>query len=198
MYLGTNYKGFQIQENLTTDTVEGNLQLAFFKAGAIFYKNNEKIAKIGWKRVSRTDKGVHSAGSVISLKIQNPHSSLNQLVKEINKFLPLDIRIVDIIKYHKNKFTSLPPSVHQCCIVTLDKMLLKILLKMHLKMPLKMPLKMSLKIHLKDFQKNSIATTHAHHARTAIYSQQNPFRQLLTLNPMAKSHSPNWSKLTHF
>lgn len=96
MYLGTNYNGSQILKNLDCSTIEGCLQVALFKSGAIFYKNIDSFSKLGLKRTSRTDKGVHSACSVFSLKIQNPLESLKQLRRKINHFLPLDIRLISL------------------------------------------------------------------------------------------------------
>lgn len=47
-------------------------------------------------------KGVHSSGSIISLKIQNPHDTFPKLAIEINKFLPTDIHLVCITQFQKN------------------------------------------------------------------------------------------------
>ncbi|TGZ84855.1 pseudouridine synthase [Ascodesmis nigricans] len=90
-YCGTGYKGMQL--NPPFKTIEGDLFEAFVKAGAISKANSDDPKKSSLVRCARTDKGVHAAGNVISLKliIEDP-----EVVQKINSHLPPSIRIWDI------------------------------------------------------------------------------------------------------
>ena len=60
------WAGSQLQRHEgDTATVEGVLETAVFRAGGILESNMGALGKIGWSRSSRTDKGVHSLGTVI-------------------------------------------------------------------------------------------------------------------------------------
>jgi tRNA pseudouridine38-40 synthase len=87
-YSGTGYKGMQIMPNQRT--IEGDLFQAFVKAGAISKANADDPKKSQLIRCARTDKGVHAAGNVISLKliIEDP-----EIVEKINNNLPEQIRV---------------------------------------------------------------------------------------------------------
>lgn len=87
-YAGTGYKGMQINHN--EKTIEGDLFAAFVAAGAIQKRNADDPKKSSFVRCARTDKGVHAAGNVISLKltIEEPN-----IVEMINEKLPEQIRI---------------------------------------------------------------------------------------------------------
>ncbi|KAF3938180.1 hypothetical protein ABW19_dt0201765 [Dactylella cylindrospora] len=91
-YCGTGYKGMQL--NPPTKTIEGDLFEAFVKAGAISKANSDDPKKSSLVRCARTDKGVHAAGNVISLKliIESP-----TVVEDINAQLVPQIRVWDII-----------------------------------------------------------------------------------------------------
>ncbi|KAF3915299.1 hypothetical protein AA313_de0202423 [Arthrobotrys entomopaga] len=80
--------------NPPTKTIEGDLFEAFVKAGAISKANSDDPKKSSLVRCARTDKGVHAAGNVISLKliIESP-----TVIEDINKQLVDQIRIWDII-----------------------------------------------------------------------------------------------------
>lgn len=67
-----------------------DLYEAFYKAGAISLENSLDLKKSGFQRTARTDKGVHAAGNVVSLKmiIEDP-----DLKDKINQHLPDQIRI---------------------------------------------------------------------------------------------------------
>ena len=108
-YLGTNYLGSQWQGALTTPgvvpTVEAALEAALTKVGAIAPHNAGDISKVGWSRSSRTDKGVHSLGTVVSMKMRLHPQWLsvrgdldpvyaNKLTDAINDALPTDIRVL--------------------------------------------------------------------------------------------------------
>jgi len=87
-YAGTGYKGMQI--NSQEKTIEGDLFKAFVHAGAIAKANADDPKKSSLVRCARTDKGVHAAGNVISLKliVEDP-----DVVTKINEHLPPQIRV---------------------------------------------------------------------------------------------------------
>jgi len=87
-YAGSGYKGMQI--NSQEKTIEGDLFEAFVKAGAISKANADDPKKSSLVRCARTDKGVHAAGNVISLKliVEDP-----DIVQSINSHLPNQIRV---------------------------------------------------------------------------------------------------------
>ncbi|KLU90263.1 tRNA pseudouridine synthase 1 [Magnaporthiopsis poae ATCC 64411] len=66
-YAGTGYKGMQI--NHQEKTIEGDLFRAFVEAGAISKANASDPRKVSLMRCARTDKGVHAASNVVSLKV---------------------------------------------------------------------------------------------------------------------------------
>ncbi|KAF7889082.1 hypothetical protein EAF00_009382 [Botryotinia globosa] len=87
-YAGTGYKGLQI--NTKEKTIEGDMFKAFVAAGAISKANANDPKKSALIRCARTDKGVHAAGNVLSLKliIEDP-----KVVENINSHLPDQIRV---------------------------------------------------------------------------------------------------------
>ncbi|CAF9932768.1 MAG: tRNA pseudouridine synthase 1 [Alectoria fallacina] len=87
-YSGTGYKGMQL--NYHEKTIEGDLFKAFVDAGAISKANADDPKKSSLIRCARTDKGVHAAGNVISLKliVEDP-----DIVANINKHLSPQIRV---------------------------------------------------------------------------------------------------------
>ncbi|KAK1057683.1 tRNA pseudouridine synthase 1 [Friedmanniomyces endolithicus] len=87
-YSGTGYKGMQITP--TERTIEGDLFQAFIKAGAISKANADDPKKAGLVRCARTDKGVHAAGNMISLKLIVEDEDI---VEKINAELSGQIRI---------------------------------------------------------------------------------------------------------
>lgn len=87
-YSGTGYKGMQIDN--TQKTIEGDLFKAFVAAGAISKANADDHKKSSLVRCARTDKGVHAAGNVISLKLIIEEEDI---VEKINSHLSPQIRI---------------------------------------------------------------------------------------------------------
>lgn len=75
-YIGSGFCGLQKQLNSAGEevvrTVEGELEKAIIKCGAISPENAGNQHKVHWSRVARTDKGVHAAAQVIALKMQLP------------------------------------------------------------------------------------------------------------------------------
>jgi tRNA pseudouridine38-40 synthase len=76
--------------NPDAHTIEGVLFDAFCKAGAISTDNSTDPKKVQLMRAARTDKGVHAACNVISLKmiIQDEN-----IVSKVNDILPDQIRV---------------------------------------------------------------------------------------------------------
>ncbi|EON64483.1 hypothetical protein W97_03715 [Coniosporium apollinis CBS 100218] len=87
-YSGSGYKGMQI--NTTEKTIEGDLFTAFVAAGAISKANADDPKKSALVRCARTDKGVHAAGNVISLKLIVEDEDV---VQKINSHLSPQIRV---------------------------------------------------------------------------------------------------------
>ena len=85
-FIGTNYHGWQIQDNAIS--VQEVFQDALFKV----IKTKTDI-----KGCSRTDSGVHANSYCVSAKI-NIKISEKGLMLSINRFLPNDIRVVKCIK----------------------------------------------------------------------------------------------------
>lgn len=79
-----------MQINGGEKTIEGDIFRAFVAAGAISKANADDPKKSTLVRCARTDKGVHAAGNVISLKliVEDP-----DIVKKINDQLPSQIRV---------------------------------------------------------------------------------------------------------
>lgn len=103
-YAGTGYHGIQI--NHKEKTIEGDIFAAFVAAGAISKANADDPKKSSLVRCARTDKGVHAAGNVLSLKliVEEP-----DIVDKINQHLPEQIRIWGIQR------TSNGFSCYQAC-----------------------------------------------------------------------------------
>ncbi|KAI5465382.1 pseudouridine synthase [Mariannaea sp. PMI_226] len=90
-YAGTGYKGMQVNGN--EKTIERDLFNAFVAAGAISKANADDPKKSSLVRCARTDKGVHAAGNVISLKLIIEDEDV---IEKINNNLPEQIRVWDI------------------------------------------------------------------------------------------------------
>ncbi|CAK4032276.1 tRNA pseudouridine synthase 1 [Lecanosticta acicola] len=87
-YSGTGYKGMQISGS--EKTIEGHIFHAFIRAGAISKANAEDPKKVSLVRCARTDKGVHAAGNMISLKLIVEDKDI---VEKINAELSPQIRV---------------------------------------------------------------------------------------------------------
>jgi tRNA pseudouridine38-40 synthase len=83
----------------TEKTIEGELFPAFVAAGAISKANAADPKKSSLVRCARTDKGVHAAGNVVSLKliVEDP-----DIVQKINEHLSPQIRIWGIQTTNKS------------------------------------------------------------------------------------------------
>ena len=82
MYDGTNYAGWQRQQN--ANTVQGELERAL----AVITR--EDVSTIG---VSRTDAGVHAADYTANVHLENPIDEY-KLFRGVNALLPDDIRLI--------------------------------------------------------------------------------------------------------
>ncbi|KAL4189919.1 hypothetical protein AMTRI_Chr08g167840 [Amborella trichopoda] len=102
-YVGTDYRGLQLQRDNGPSTVEGELETAIFKAGGIIDSNYGNIDKVGWARSSRTDKGVHSLATMISLKMEIPENAWNRdpnginMANTINAHLPNNMKVFGVL-----------------------------------------------------------------------------------------------------
>ena len=90
----------------TLKTIEGDLFTALVAAGAISKANGADPKKSSFVRCARTDKGVHAAGNVVSLKmiVEDP-----DIVQKINEKLSPQIRVWGI------EVTSKAFSCYQLC-----------------------------------------------------------------------------------
>jgi tRNA pseudouridine38-40 synthase len=87
-YSGSGYKGMQIMPGQRT--IEGDVFQALVAAGAISKANADDPKKSQLVRCARTDKGVHAAGNVISLKLIIEDEDI---VQKINSHLSPQIRV---------------------------------------------------------------------------------------------------------
>ncbi|MCJ8328443.1 MAG: tRNA pseudouridine(38-40) synthase TruA [Lentisphaeria bacterium] len=94
-YDGTNYCGWQIQENSVT--VQETLKTAL----------SEIYSEIHYMTgCSRTDSGVHALAQFVTLHVpESPPIPLQRLKRAINTYLPIDVRVVSI-EEKSSKFNS--------------------------------------------------------------------------------------------
>ncbi|KAG0043197.1 tRNA pseudouridine synthase 1 [Gryganskiella cystojenkinii] len=99
-YCGTGYQGMQVNPN--AKTIEGDLFKAMIEAGAVSKDNADDIKKVSMMRSARTDKGVHAAGNVVSLKmiVEDP-----EIITKINAKLPEQIRLFGYVRTN-NSFNA--------------------------------------------------------------------------------------------
>ncbi len=83
-YDGTNYAGWQVQNNAVT------VQELVEKALATVLREEVRVAG-----ASRTDSGVHALGQVAAFKTSNPFST-KRLFRALNGILPPDIRVTEV------------------------------------------------------------------------------------------------------
>jgi tRNA pseudouridine38-40 synthase len=86
-YQGTNYCGWQIQENANT------LQAEIEKALTVLLRNQTSITGS-----SRTDAGVHAIQQVAHFEVDNEILNPENLVFRMNKILPFDIAVKRIFQ----------------------------------------------------------------------------------------------------
>ncbi|KAF5832298.1 hypothetical protein DUNSADRAFT_11835 [Dunaliella salina] len=109
-YVGTSFKGSSINRSLGDGaTIEQVLEDAIFKANLVLETNYQSFSRMHWSRASRTDKGVHSLGTVMGLRMLIDESGyLNGTDKEggamadrINAHLPPEISVFAVQKVNK-------------------------------------------------------------------------------------------------
>ncbi|WFD35568.1 tRNA pseudouridine(38-40) synthase [Malassezia cuniculi] len=96
-YCGSGYSGLQV--NPGVKTIEGDVFDAFCRAGAVSEDNAVNPNKVQLQRAARTDRGVHAAGNLLTLKLilEPPQVPEGQtLVEYVNTLLPEQIRLWDI------------------------------------------------------------------------------------------------------
>ncbi|KAI9908420.1 hypothetical protein PsorP6_016145 [Peronosclerospora sorghi] len=98
-FCGKNYSGMQMNEGVKT--IEAELERALFEAGGIAETNYGFLQKIGWSRAARTDKGVHAAGQLISVKL-HVGKDISAFVAKVNHAIPEDIRVMQCVTVTKN------------------------------------------------------------------------------------------------
>ncbi|CAI5702203.1 hypothetical protein KXD40_002659 [Peronospora effusa] len=98
-FCGKNYSGMQMNEGVKT--IEAELERALFEAGGIAETNYGFLQKIGWSRAARTDKGVHAAGQLISVKL-HVGDDVSAFVAKVNAALPQDIQVMQMVTVTKN------------------------------------------------------------------------------------------------
>ena len=99
-YLGSKYQGLQV--NPDANTVEKHLEKALFLAGGIVESNYANLHKIQWTRTARTDRGVHAVMQCCAMKLTMPLDGRIEFMKNVNSFLPNDIRMHSLSKVTKN------------------------------------------------------------------------------------------------
>ena len=82
-------------------TIECELFRALTECGAISAANATDVAKVSWIRAARTDKGVHAAGQIVSLKML----MVPEVVARMNAVLPPQIRVWSYQRTN-NKFNA--------------------------------------------------------------------------------------------
>lgn len=92
-YCGIGYSGLQINHDVKT--IEGDIFEAFCQIGAISKDNAVNPNKVSLQRAARTDRGVHAAGNLLTMKLilEPPGIGPGELVERVNKTLPEIIRI---------------------------------------------------------------------------------------------------------
>lgn len=105
-YCGQGYSGLQV--NPGVKTIEGDVFDRFCTLGAISAANAVNPTKVNLQRSARTDRGVHAAGNLISIKLitESPeYKDERELVHKANEGLPEFIRIWGITRV-QNSFDA--------------------------------------------------------------------------------------------
>ena len=120
-FVGTNYFGIQTQRAQGTPgqpTVADALRAALLKSGGILPSNFDSLERTKFRISSRTDKGVHAANAVVSLKMETLEHMLRPMgadalgidrmclteeeVERINSLLPHDVRLFGGVTVRKS------------------------------------------------------------------------------------------------
>jgi len=109
-YVGTGYCGNTTNPVLPRGfTVDDELEDAAFKAGGILLSNyrSRALSRLKWSRSSRTDKGVSSLATVVSLRMEvNPAAwdediEGGSIAASLNKHLPSEVRVFGVYSVPK-------------------------------------------------------------------------------------------------
>ncbi|WFD29584.1 tRNA pseudouridine(38-40) synthase [Malassezia sp. CBS 17886] len=104
-YCGSDYSGLQVcvhgagvltARNPGVRTIEGDIFDAFCRAGAVSAENAVNPNKVQLQRAARTDRGVHAAGNLLTLKLMLEPPTLRDgqtLAEHVNTLLPDALRI---------------------------------------------------------------------------------------------------------
>lgn len=92
------------------NAVENVLFEALVRAGAISKDNSDDPTKVNFARAARTDKGVHAAGNVVSMKMITSVPGEDPMLDRINAELPNDIRLWDFV-CHFSLHQLIPPCI---------------------------------------------------------------------------------------
>ncbi|KAI5172296.1 tRNA pseudouridine38-40 synthase [Nematocida sp. LUAm3] len=100
-YNGEGYHGSQL--NKEEETIEKRICDEISEAGYFNKRNCEDYSKTGLQRASRTDKGVHAASFVLSMKIETGEGkSISDLKKKLEVSLdPYNIQVHDLLETTK-------------------------------------------------------------------------------------------------
>ncbi|PKI83063.1 tRNA pseudouridine(38-40) synthase [Malassezia vespertilionis] len=93
-YCGSGYSGLQVNPGVRT--IEGDIFDAFCRAGAVSVENAVNPNKVQLQRSARTDRGVHAAGNLLTLKLMLEPPELPEgltLTEYVNTLLPPQVRI---------------------------------------------------------------------------------------------------------
>lgn len=103
-FLGTKYGGFQV--NVGQRTLQGEIELALYRAGMLSELNFGHPHKYSWSSSARTDKGVHACAQVCSLKVELLESDLDDNLeaarKRLQERLPPEIQVMDMLRTTRN------------------------------------------------------------------------------------------------
>ncbi|KIY53389.1 pseudouridine synthase [Fistulina hepatica ATCC 64428] len=91
------------------NTVENVLFKALVRVGAVSQDNSDDPVKVNLARAARTDKGVHAAGNVVSMKLITSIPGVPDWVARVNEELPPEIRVWSYVRV-QNSF-----SAHTAC-----------------------------------------------------------------------------------
>jgi len=82
--------------------VEDALEKALHDVGLIVDKNFGDVARVGWNRCARTDKGVHAAGQVISFRARMLEATTEAWIAKLNAVLPKDLNVHALVRVTRN------------------------------------------------------------------------------------------------
>ena len=107
-FVGSKYYGLQMDKSSPLPTIEYHISKAMNKVGVVIESNRDDLAKIGWSRSSRTDKGVHAARVVLSGKLEldedkwlRSDGALPDLAAQLSQELPSDIKVISTLKVNQ-------------------------------------------------------------------------------------------------